>query len=203
MVAVKELEWVTEEQAAQLNELWEIRGEWREWLPAELDERWPEWTGATADELTSWLDELLPVLVMPADATDVRDLAWISSEQQAQLDWLWEVRGDWREWLPGELDGRWAEWTTATPEVLSSWLDTVIADLLLPPDASGEQDGSGEQDASPSPEQAAEQVVAQVATPALTALIEENPELAGMPPEVLRELLGQVVAERLASAAAQ
>jgi len=56
MARTASLEWVTPEQQEQLNILWESFGDWRQWLPAQLDDAWPEWRGSTAEVLVPWLN---------------------------------------------------------------------------------------------------------------------------------------------------
>lgn len=85
MAEVTEFEWVTEEQRTQLNELWEVRGDWRQWLPDELTSRWPEWPHSTDDVLTPWLDELIPSLILPAEATE-EDVQQLAAEVRTLLD---------------------------------------------------------------------------------------------------------------------
>ena len=135
VIGVAYLTWISDEQAGQLDTLWEVRGDWREWLPGELDERWPQWLQADPATLGPWLDQLLPFLVVPADVVDVEDLAWLSAEQTAHLDGLAEVRGDWRSWLPRELDERWPDWRRSTPDVVGPYLDGLLPFLVLPVDA--------------------------------------------------------------------
>jgi len=206
------LGWVTTDQQTRLDELWEIRGDWREWLPHELDDRWQGWRTSTPDVLSPWLDEVVASLVLSSgateeagsdtprdesvwaeymkqwdgdwdgaedtwddfaarfvyyapdgwqstaqelvdyvgsqpdkaacltevygitvarsDAVDVRGLAWVTPAQAVQLDELWEIRGDWHDWLPAELDNRSPGWTDSSGDELSARLDELIPNLV-------------------------------------------------------------------------
>lgn len=117
----EECEWVTPEQRVRLDELRAEYGDWPEWVPAELDDTWPGWRDAQPNELTQWLDARLNA-----------GLSWVTDTQQAQLNELWEIRGDWREWLPVELDTHWPDWKTSTPQELAGWLDGLIPMLVMP-----------------------------------------------------------------------
>ncbi|TDP91815.1 hypothetical protein [Labedaea rhizosphaerae] len=124
------LGWVTESQQAQLEALQATHGDWREWLPAQLTAWWPQWTEATTDRLVPWLDEALPGLAVPVDGgADPRDLAWVTEAQRAQLEAHRPTRGDWREWLPEQLNQWWPEWTASTPDQLTPWLDEAMVAL--------------------------------------------------------------------------
>jgi hypothetical protein len=137
LLAVAELAWVNEEQEQDLDTLVELRGDWHEWLPVELDTQWPEWLQSTSEHLGPWLDELVPTLVLPVDAVSVEALTWVSDAQATQLNELHETRGDWRDWLPAELDEQWAQWRDALADDLGPWLDQLIPGLVLPVDVIG------------------------------------------------------------------
>lgn len=134
MADVEGLHWVTEQQEAWLSGEW--GDEWPVYLRDWLASVWPEWEQAGDEDRQQWLDSQVPVADGGAEAgAGVADLSWVRPEQVAQLNELWEVRGDWREWLPVELDGRWAEWRWSTPEELAPWLDGLLPGLVLPPEA--------------------------------------------------------------------
>ena len=63
---VAELRWVTAGQIELLDELDEVLGPWETWLSDELDSRMPGWTEMTAETLTARLDDMIPLLVLPA-----------------------------------------------------------------------------------------------------------------------------------------
>jgi hypothetical protein len=56
-------------------------------------------------------------------------LGWVSPGQRAQLEQLQAARGDWRDWLPSELDEHWAGWRASTPDVLAPWLGQILPRL--------------------------------------------------------------------------
>ncbi|WP_112242969.1 hypothetical protein [Kribbella monticola] len=128
----RDLTWLTPDQQAHLDTLTETRGDWRTWLPPQMDEWWPEWTAADPTQLATWFNGALPGLTQQATAEspDVRDLAWLTPEQQAQLDELTPVRGDWHAWLPLQMDKWWADWTRSTAEQLTTWFDTALPTLV-------------------------------------------------------------------------
>lgn len=124
----RRLLWVTDAQMAELEKLTETRGDWTEWLCAQLDEWWPEWTNASPAELVSWLNECLPALAV-APAVDPRELAWVTAEQAAWLERASSGRGHWTEWLGRQLDEWWPEWAAAAPDQLAPWLDEWLPTL--------------------------------------------------------------------------
>ena len=82
--AADDLDWVTAEQAGQLEE--RLGAEWRSTTVAQLGERWGEgWQTNPAEHKRAWLDGLIPSLVMPfADVKVIGELfgpAVISVEQ--------------------------------------------------------------------------------------------------------------------------
>jgi hypothetical protein len=85
------------------------------------------------------------------DATDlpgsVVDLAWVTPPQQEQFAALAQARGDWRGWLPGQLDTMWGEWRTATPDVLAGWLDQWMPTLVPASPVPGRGAAAAEPDA--------------------------------------------------------
>jgi hypothetical protein len=131
MPGVEDLEWVSEQQQIQLAELTPQRGEWREWLPAEFDERWPEWRGSTEDVLAPWLDVVIGLLLTGGAETVETDdeqlaggpasLDWVTAEQVTRLEQI-TGGGDWREWLVGNLDTTWPDWRYSDGETLTGWL---------------------------------------------------------------------------------
>ena len=124
----RELRWVTADQAGRLEKVSTGRGHWTEWLPTQLDEWWADWPSASDQELTPWLDEWLPTLT-PAEAFDARDLGWVHESQVDELEAYASTRGDWRDWLPEQLDEWWPEWPTADSETLIPWLTECLAVL--------------------------------------------------------------------------
>jgi hypothetical protein len=58
--SVEDLGWVTAEQREQLETLTAERGDWPTWLPSALNDVWPDWISSTPDQLTAWLDGLMP-----------------------------------------------------------------------------------------------------------------------------------------------
>ncbi len=58
------------------------------------------------------------------------DLSWVTPQQQQQLAVLRDSRGDWRDWLPGQLDGMWTQWRDADADVLPGWLDQWMPTLV-------------------------------------------------------------------------
>jgi hypothetical protein len=118
----RQLAWVTDAQMAGLEALTDVRGDWTAWLPAQLDEWWPDWMSARPEDLVPWLDEWLPSL-SSAPPLEPRDLHWVTSEQVAVLEAVGAARGHWTEWLPAQLDQWWSDWSTAPPEQLAPWLD--------------------------------------------------------------------------------
>lgn len=143
MPDVESLEWVAEEQQERLAELSQLRGGWHEWLPAELDGRWPDWRASTEDTLSPWLDQVLDELlgvtapvgtaeVEPATGEDVTSLRWVTKEQQAYLQQMAAVRGDWQNWLPLELDAVWPDWRQSDAETLEVWLDSLLPMWVSP-----------------------------------------------------------------------
>jgi hypothetical protein len=193
------LAWVKPEQQTQLNELWELRGDWHEWLPGQLTEWWPEWPDSTPGDLAPWLDSYLPSLFVSTDLAeeaDVTTLAWVTPEQQTQLNELWELRGDWHEWLPGQLTEWWPEWQQSTPEDLAPWLDGYLPSLFLSTEVAEE--------ASEATAEAAPEEIAQRSLDDLTGqVLQSKPELAGeISEEELRAFLAELVQECLAAGAA-
>jgi hypothetical protein len=146
---------VTQAQEAWLEQLREERGEWRDWLPIELDERWPAWRESDGASLTGYLDGLQPEFVVaaadPASSEAADPLGWLTADQQARLDSLTAGRGPWHEWLPGQLDSWWPEWSSSDPATLQSWFESVLASLV--PEDTGDdrtvaQAGEGSSDPS-------------------------------------------------------
>ncbi|MEV8374591.1 hypothetical protein AB0P21_17760 [Kribbella sp. NPDC056861] len=135
------LGWLTTEQRNGLDQLAANRGDWREWVPQQLDQWWPDWSKAGPDELTTWFDSALaslipqpeaapPAAVVPA--TDPRALGWLTPEQQTQLDTLTVTRGDWHTWLPLQMDEWWAGWEQSDPAQLTTWFESALPSLVAP-----------------------------------------------------------------------
>lgn len=149
------LSWVTEEQEASLLLVTGPEGSWQGWLPAALDAQWPQWRQSEPEVLGPWLDSVIerflavgagnatpggerwePVDVQrsaadsvpPVDG-DASDLSWVTGRQRAALDTARPDRGDWREWLPVELD-KLGDWRGSAGPDLAGWLDGVIATLV-------------------------------------------------------------------------
>ncbi|TDP92085.1 hypothetical protein [Labedaea rhizosphaerae] len=188
----RELGWLTADQQTFLESLSDLRGDWHDWLPGQLDEWWPGWDRSTPDELVPWVNEALPSLTAQESGVDtgVEDLAWLTEQHRTQLDELYEIRGDWAQWLPGELDARWPEWRRSTPDVLGPWLDGILPGLVLPGEAG--------------------EILEQVAKPALAALYARIDDMAaeiGMTPDELAaeieglpsDFFAEIVLEELAA----
>jgi|SRR5579875_75731 len=106
-------------------------------------------------------------------AADVTSLDWVTPEQQAQLDGAGRD-GDWRQWLPGELDRRVPGWSLLTPGALAGTLDGLVGLLSLPfePEVT--------------------EIMENVMQPALQELYAQIPDMAdelGMKPDELREYI--------------
>jgi hypothetical protein len=71
---VTSLSWVTPAQRTQLDELYEVMGDWEVWLPDELDGRVEGWEGMDPETLVARLDALIPSLVLPS-SDDIVELA--------------------------------------------------------------------------------------------------------------------------------
>lgn len=134
MSGVDGLGWVTNQQQAQLNELWEIRGDWRDWLPGELDARWPGWRDAGEGpereaELVADLDNLISMLVLPS-GLEAEDLAQINATVIDPV--LQEIYQELAEWdAQGQLSAEVKEAIVAlqaTPEVLAAAIVAGIED---------------------------------------------------------------------------
>jgi hypothetical protein len=147
------LGWVTAEQRASLAQL-SGRGDWRDWLPVQLDEWWAEWDQSTPDQLVPFLNDWLPSLTGVVDGADSADdpgarwLAWVTVEQQAHLDQHQPVLGDWRDWLPAQLDEWWPQWDQSTPDQLVPFLDEWLPTLATPAnlDDAGDAGDAGDDD---------------------------------------------------------
>jgi len=195
---VTSLAWVTDNQQATLQGWEQFRGDWREWLPQQLTQWWPEWTLATPDALIQTLDDWLPTLIT--------NLAWITADQQTQLG------AGWFDQIRGKLDEAWPDWYAQTdPMVLSQWLseawDALFAatDEAVPAETA---DGtSADVAAEPAAgESTAEQAVAELARVSLEELTgqvwQAKPDLAQeISDEQLREFLAGLLQERLAAQA--
>lgn len=108
-----------------------------------------------------------------AAAADVTTLDWVTPEQRAQLDGAGRD-GDWRQWLPGELDRRVPGWSLLTPDALAGTLDGFVGLLSLPfePEVTD--------------------MMENVMQPALQELYAQIPDMAdelGMEPDELREYI--------------
>ncbi|GAA0953217.1 hypothetical protein GCM10009554_57310 [Kribbella koreensis] len=134
------LTWVTAEQAAQLEVHTPTRGDWHQWLPLQMDTWWLDWSTAPADQLTPWLTQALPSLTPTQPTSDPRALDWLTPDQQTHLDSLTPTRGDWRQWLPLQLDTWWPGWTEAPPSQLTPWLDQAL--LALAPEDTSEAEAA-------------------------------------------------------------
>jgi hypothetical protein len=199
MSGAEDLEWVTQQQEVQLEQSRSVRGEWRDWLPGQLDTFWPEWRSSDAPTLAPWLDSLLPSLgsaeaveseaveseseseaeAVEAAAVDVSDLSWVTAEQSTQLDQLHEIRGDWHEWLPVELD-RIGEWRYSSPGALAQWLESIIPTFVMPAEAVTESD-------------------AEALTATLTEALQGDAEMAAIVANLSPEELAALLDEALAS----
>jgi hypothetical protein len=102
-----------------------------------------EWTATLSDEDTrtmltteSQRNEALTVLIQRWEAETaaaaIASLQWVTEEQQGQLNTLLDTFGDWRQWLPGQLDDAWPDWRSSTAEVLAPWLNPYIASWVSP-----------------------------------------------------------------------
>ncbi len=132
------LGWLSDEQRDQLSTLAAERGDWREWVPQQLDAWWPDWAKASPDELRGWFAGALAGLFPQAAAVepdtvvppaDPRGLEWLTDEQRGQLDSLVAFRGDWRQWLPVQMDEWWPDWTQADAAQLTTWFDSALPSL--------------------------------------------------------------------------
>ncbi|MGC4941097.1 hypothetical protein [Kribbella sp. DT2] len=132
------LGWVTAEQRQELGTLTATRGDWRDWLPEQLDQWWPDWSKTSPAELTAWFATAMAGLLPrsedapgPVDqaSADPRALDWLTADQRTRLESLSATRGDWHEWLPLQLDQWWPAWTQATTDQLSPWLDNALTNL--------------------------------------------------------------------------
>jgi hypothetical protein len=165
----RSLDWLTDGHRDQLDTLIASYGDWRQWLPTQMDQWWPDWVQADSAQLTTWFDGALQSLVQPSVAdpgaasspalgpegiaeegasgggpataetalvTEVEptNLDWITEAQQTELEGLDPIRGDWRDWLPAELDSRWRDWRGSAPEHLTARLDTLLPLLTMPSD---------------------------------------------------------------------
>jgi hypothetical protein len=66
--AVENLGWVTDQQRNLLeSEIDPIRGDWRDWLPDELDLRRPAWRTEDPGELAGWLTDMIPGFAQPSE----------------------------------------------------------------------------------------------------------------------------------------
>ncbi|WBQ03473.1 hypothetical protein [Kribbella sp. CA-293567] len=126
-----DLGWLTAEQRTQLDTLTPVRGDWGNWLPAQMDEWWPDWTHSDHGQLTTWFDSALPSLLTPHPA-DPRDLSWLTPEQQHHLDTLTSTRGNWQAWLPAQMDEWWPGWAHSGHGQLITWFDSALPSLLSP-----------------------------------------------------------------------
>ncbi|TWD79401.1 hypothetical protein FB561_0459 [Kribbella amoyensis] len=149
----RELTWVTPSQSAALEAYTPERGDWRTWLPGQLDIWWPDWTTASPDDLTPWLDNALPSLPPPGPQQDARALTWVTPELVERLDAMNRTKGDWHDWLPGQLDIWWPDWTTASPDNLVPWLVTALAGLEPADEPADQQEQAAAPNAEPQPDQ--------------------------------------------------
>jgi hypothetical protein len=131
------LGWLRDDQRDQLSTVGSERGDWREWVPIQMDEWWPDWAKASPDELSGWFDSALQGLFPEAEAeadpeplADPRGLEWLTEVQRNQLDTLVAARGDWREWLPLQMDEWWPDWTQADSAQLATWFDGALPSLV-------------------------------------------------------------------------
>lgn len=181
---VRDLSWLTPEHHEQLTTLAATRGDWRKWLPEQLTAWWEQWPSATPEELVPWLDGWLPTLVADQAGAaaaetvpDPRALGWVTPQIAAGLDELTEIRGDWRTWLPAELDQRVPGWESMDTTALVQQVDTLVGILVVPADA-------------------VDLFVDEVLLPALAVL----PEVAELSDEDLAEILDELISEQLAVA---
>jgi hypothetical protein len=185
------LSWVTDAQQGTLETA--LGAGWPDLVRAKFDEVWPAWRESGGDDLVRTLDEWTDTIIAEVAASpesSVAGLAWVTDEQQTQLDELYEIRGDWREWLPAELDSRWDQWRETTAEELTPWLDGLLPSLVLPSD---------------------DELVEQVRGPAMDAFMADVPALAeelGITVDQLnteiaelpREFFDEIIRERVAAA---
>jgi hypothetical protein len=210
---VESLDWVTADQRSYLDGLDASAGDWRTWLPARLDETWPEWRYSDGGTLANWLGDWLPTLAPdpasdsapvvdapeadePAPTSDASGLDWVSEEQAAALETLTPTRGDWRAWLPLELDQLGA-WRQSAPEALGPWLDEIIPTYLLPAEAADESSTRAPVSGDPQLTDEREDQVETFAS-AVVAAVQEDSEMA----EILANLTPDQLAEVLADLAA-
>jgi len=103
-VDVTELEWVTPQQQELLEtEVGPDSGDWRVWLPMELDSRWPEWISATPEELTKRLDTLIGLMAVPSSDALIEEADQIANKIDARLDDRPEIAEMMAEFSPEEL----------------------------------------------------------------------------------------------------
>lgn len=206
--AAASLEWLTDEHRALLGALAGDYGPIATWLPAQLDEWWPEWRGAKPDTLVAFLDQWLPTLQPERDqGPDVRDLAWLTPGQHEILADLAGSRGPWEDWLPRQLSAWWPEWVMSTPDELAVWLDGWLPTLQTE-HAQAPMETVGVLVSSTALNQYSEEEQALLMSEdgqaaigrmlqEVAALLEENPEFADISPERREELLLRAVRDQL------
>jgi hypothetical protein len=187
------LGWVSAEQRVQLDTL----GDWREWLPVQLDTWWSDWSQADAATLIAWLDQAMPSLMGtpdPGEETgqvqeDLRDLTWVTAAQLTRLEQVDEQdssRGPWRVWLPTQLDEWWPGWDQSDEATMQAWFEQAIESLEAPSVAADEASLAAESTPIPADE---------VPDALIAVLRQQNPELDEFDDNELHELLAEVVAE--------
>ncbi|BCJ37218.1 hypothetical protein Athai_47210 [Actinocatenispora thailandica] len=134
--SVRRLDWVTPEQGSALSAL---GADWRQTVPARLDQIWAGWSDRGPEELVGWLDDWIPTLTgnfAPAPAAPPppgtpESFTWVGDEARAAL-------GDgWRETIRSRIDRSWAEWKQADDTQLAQWLrdwmPTLTGNYAAPP----------------------------------------------------------------------
>lgn len=96
--------WVTPQQQSLLEDYEANWGDWRVWLPDELDSRWPGWTERTPEKLSEQLDTLIPLLVLPSSDDLVEQAGEIAQKIMGRLDTNPEYREALADYSPEELE---------------------------------------------------------------------------------------------------
>lgn len=140
--------------------------------------------------------------VTPPDAVDASDLSWVTSTQAARLEALGDARGEWRQWLPDELDAI-GEWRESAPGDLIPWLDLIIptlqtvgtAERVSQDDVEATDDSQAATATSPNDLQATHARAAQELTVILAESLSEDPAMAALAARLTADELADLVAE--------